>query len=122
MLRMYLTGEVQVETADRLLRESQLGGPQGRFVFAYLVTERKQAVAQSDLADALWPESLPVSWTLSLSAILSRLRPRLGGVRPPRARINANAFACSQLTPPGQTRADAESALPSPPSHESPIP
>src|SRR6266851_8118937 len=38
MLRIYLTGEVQVENDGRLLRESQLGGPQGRFVFASLVS------------------------------------------------------------------------------------
>src|SRR5260370_1970802 len=111
MLRIYLTGEVEVENGDRLLREAQLGGPQGRFVFAYLVTERKQAVAQSDLADALWPESLPVSWTLALSAIVSRLRARLGGVGLPRARIIGNAFGCYQFTPPGETWVDVEAAL-----------
>src|SRR5260370_6262028 len=111
MLRIYLTGEVQVENDGRLLRESQLGGPQGRFVFAYLVTERKQAVAQSDLAEAVWPESLPTSWTLGLSAIVSRLRARLGSVGLPRARIIGNAFGCYQFTPPGETWVDVEAAL-----------
>src|SRR5260370_41470942 len=111
MLRIYLTGEVEVENGDRVLRESQLGGPQGRFVCASLVTERKQAVAQSDLADALWPESLPVSWTLALSAIVSRLRARLGGVGLPRARIIGNAFGCYQFTPPGETWVAVEASL-----------
>src|SRR5216684_119558 len=111
MLRIYLTGEVQVENGARLLRESQLGGPQGRFVFAYLVTERKQALAQSDLAEALWPESLPASWTLALSAIVSRLRARLGGVGLPRARVIGNAFGCYQFTPPGEAWVDVEAAL-----------
>jgi DNA-binding SARP family transcriptional activator len=111
MLRIYLTGEVQVENDGRLLRGSQLGGPQGRFVFAYLVTERKRAVTQSDLADALWPESLPASWTLALSAIVSRLRARLGSVGLPRARIIGNAFGCYQFTPPGETWVDVEAAL-----------
>ena len=111
MLRIYLTGEVQVENGGRLLRGSQLGGPQGRFVFAYLVTERRQAVTQSDLADALWPESLPASWTLALSAIVSRLRARLSGVGLPRARIIGNAFGCYQFTPPGETWVDIEAAL-----------
>src|SRR5450759_5816725 len=86
MLRIYLTGEVQVENGARLLRESQLGGPQGRFVLAYLVTERKRAVTQGELAEALWPETLPPSWTVALSAIISRLRSRLatlGLVRSP---------------------------------------
>src|SRR4029077_11850097 len=111
MLRIYLTGEVQVENDSRLVRVSKLGGPQGCFVYAYLVTERKQAVTQSDLADALWPESLPASWTLALSAIVSRLRARLGGVGLLRARIIGNAFGCYQFTPPGEIWVDVEAAL-----------
>jgi DNA-binding SARP family transcriptional activator len=111
MLRIYLMGEVQVENDDRLLRESQLGGPQGRFVLAHLVIERKRAVTQSDLAEALWPQSLPASWTLALSAIVSRLRTRLGSVGLPRARIIGNAFGCYQFTPPFNTWVDIEAAL-----------
>src|SRR5258708_2500776 len=111
MLRIYLMGEVQVENGGRLLRESQLGGPQGRFALAYLVTERQRAVTQSELAEALWAESLPASWTLALSAIVSRLRSRLAGVGLPRSHIIGNAFGCYQLTPPGETWADVEAAL-----------
>jgi DNA-binding SARP family transcriptional activator len=110
-LRIYLTGEVQVENGGRLLRESQLGGPQGRFVLAFLVTERKRAVTQAEIAEALWPESLPASWTLALSAIVSKLRSRLGGVGLPRSHIIGNAFGCYQFTPPGETWVDVEAAL-----------
>jgi len=74
-------GEVQVENGDRLLRESKLGGPQGRFVLAHLVIERKRAVTQAELAEALWPDSLPASWPLALSAIVSRLRASLAHSR-----------------------------------------
>ncbi len=111
MLRIYLAGEVQVENGDRLLRESKLGGPQGRFVLAHLVTERKRAVTQAELAEALWPESLPASWTLGLSAIVSRLRASLATVGLPRARIIGNAFGCYQFTPPGETWVYVEAAL-----------
>jgi len=111
MLRIYLMGEVQVENDGRLLRESELGGPQGRFVLAHLVTERKRAVTQSELAEAVWPESLPASWTLALSAIVSRLRSRLAGVGLPRSHIIGNAFGCYQFTPPGETWVDVEAAL-----------
>jgi DNA-binding SARP family transcriptional activator len=111
MLRIYLMGEVQVENAGGLLRESQLGGPQGRFALAYLVTERQRAVTQSELAEALWPESLPASWTLALSAIVSRLRSRLAGIGLPRSHIIGNAFGCYQFTPPGETWVDVEAAL-----------
>jgi DNA-binding SARP family transcriptional activator len=111
MLRIYLMGEVQVENGDRLLRESKLGGPQGRFVLAHLVTERKRAVTQAELAEALWPDSLPASWQLALSAIVSRLRAGLASVGLPRGRIIGNAFGCYQFTPPGETWVDVEAAM-----------
>jgi SARP family transcriptional regulator, regulator of embCAB operon len=102
---------VQVERDGRLLRESKLGGPQGRFVLAYLVSERKRAVTQSELAEALWPESLPASWTLALSAIISRLRSRLATLGLVRSHIIGNAFGCYQFSPPTDTWVDVEAAL-----------
>src|SRR3989442_13230014 len=100
MLRIYLAGEVQVENDGRLLRESQLGGPQGRFVLAHLVTERTRAVTQSELAEALWPGTLPASWAMTLSAIVSRLPSRWAGLGLPRSRNLGNAFDGFQVTPP----------------------
>jgi SARP family transcriptional regulator, regulator of embCAB operon len=111
VLRIYLTGTVQVELGQRLLSESQLGGPQGRFVLTYLVTERERAVTQGELGEALWSDTLPPSWALALSAIVSRLRARLAGVGLPRNRIIGNAFGCYQFTPPGETWVDVEAAL-----------
>ena len=111
MLRIYLTGEVQAERGGRLVRETKLGGPQGRFVLAYLVSERKRAVTQSELAEALWPEALPASWTLALSAIISRLRSRLATLGLVRSHIIGNAFGCYQFTAPGETWVDLEAAL-----------
>lgn len=111
VLRIYLTGTVQVELGQRLLNESQLGGPQGRFVLTYLVSERERAVTQGELAEALWSETLPPSWALALSAIVSRLRARLAGVGLPRNRIIGNAFGCYQFTAPGETWVDIEAAL-----------
>jgi SARP family transcriptional regulator, regulator of embCAB operon len=110
-LRIYLSGEVLVELGERLLRESKLGGPQGRFVLAFLVTERKRAVTQAELAEALWPDALPASWALALSAVVSRLRSRLTGVGLPRSRTIANAFGCYQFSPPGEAWIDVEAAL-----------
>ena len=111
MLRIYLTGEVQAERDGRLLRESKLGGPQGRFVLAYLVSERKRAVTQAELAEALWPESLPASWTLALSAIISRLRSHLATLGLVRSHIIGNAFGCYQFSAPTDTWVDIEAAL-----------
>lgn len=111
MLRIYLTGEVQAERDGHLLRESALGGPQGRFVLAYLVSERKKAVTQAELAEALWPESLPASWPLALSAIISRLRARLATLGLVRSHIIANAFGCYQFSAPSDTWVDLEAAF-----------
>jgi DNA-binding SARP family transcriptional activator len=111
MLRIYLTGEVQAERDGKLLRESTLGGPQGRFALAYLVSERKRAVTQAEIAEALWPESLPASWTLALSAIISRLRSRLATLGLVRSHIIGNAFGCYQFSAPTDTWVDIEAAL-----------
>jgi DNA-binding SARP family transcriptional activator len=111
LLRIYLSGEVQAERDGRLLRESKLGGPQGRFVLAYLVSERKRAVTQAELAEALWPDSLPPSWTVALSAIISRLRSRLATLGLVRSHIIGNAFGCYQFSAPADTWVDLEAAL-----------
>ena len=111
MLRIYLTGEVMAERDGKLLRETKLGGPQGRFVLSYLVSERKRAVTQGELAEALWPDGLPASWTLALSAIISRLRSRLSTLGLVRSHIIGNAFGCYQFSAPAHTWVDVEAAL-----------
>jgi DNA-binding SARP family transcriptional activator len=100
-----------VEHGKRLMRESQMGGPQGRFVFAYLVAQRKRAVSQSELADAIWPGAVPISWDMSLSAIISKLRTQFGKLGIDRSRIIGYAFGCYQFTPPAETWVDVEAAL-----------
>src|SRR5207245_10962668 len=82
-----------------------------RFCPSHRVVERKRAVTQAELAEARWPESLPASWTLALSAIVSRLRAGLATAGLPRGRIIGNAFGCYQFTPPGETWVDVEAAL-----------
>ena len=110
-LRIYLTGEVQVEHGNRLLRESKLGGPQGRLALTYLVMERRRAVTQSELAEGLWPGALPSSWALALSAIISRLRSSLASIGLQRTRIIPHAFQCYQFNSPDDIWVDVEAAL-----------
>jgi DNA-binding SARP family transcriptional activator len=110
MLRVYLAGEVQVEHGELLLRESQLPGRQGRLAFAYLAAERERAVSQSELADLLWPEGAPPSWTVAMSAIVSKLRVRLASVGLPRSEIVAQALGCYQLRLPPGAWVDLEAA------------
>jgi DNA-binding SARP family transcriptional activator len=110
MLRVYLTGEVQVEHGERLLRESQLPGRQGRLAFTYLAAERERAVSQSELAELLWPDGVPPSWTVALSAIVSKLRSRLGGAGLSRSEVLVQAFGCYQLRLPAGAWVDLEAA------------
>ncbi len=100
MLRIYLTGEVAVERGEHLLRDGDLAGRQGRLALVYLVSERERAVTQSELAELLWPDSLPPSWPVALSAVISKLRQKLATVGLDRDRIIANAFRCYQFRPP----------------------
>jgi len=106
MLRIYLAGEVAVENGEQLLREADLAGRQGRLALVYLVAERERAVTQSELAELLWPDSLPPSWPVALSAVISKLRQRLGSIGLDRDRSIANAFRCYQFRPPGEAWID----------------
>jgi SARP family transcriptional regulator, regulator of embCAB operon len=110
LLRIYLTGEVAVERGSQLLRDADLAGRQGRLALVYLVSERERAVTQSELAELLWPDSLPPSWPVALSAVISKLRQKLGTIGLDRDRIIANAFRCYQFRPPNETWIDLEAA------------
>ena len=110
MIRIYLAGEVAVENGEQLLREADLAGRQGRLALVYLVAERERAVTQSELAELLWTDSLPPSWPVALSAVISKLRQRLGSIGLDRDRSIANAFRCYQFRPPGEAWIDLEAA------------
>jgi SARP family transcriptional regulator, regulator of embCAB operon len=110
LLRIYLAGEVAVERGERLLREADLAGRQGRLALVYLVAERDRAVTQAELAELLWPDSLPTSWPVALSAVISKLRQKLATLGLDRDRIIANAFRCYQFRPPDDTWIDLEAA------------
>jgi DNA-binding SARP family transcriptional activator len=110
VLRIYLAGEVAIERGEQLLREADLPGPQGRIALVYLVAERQRAVPQSELAELLWPDALPPSWPVALSAVISKLRNKLSLVGLDRDRVIPNAFRCYQFRPPPDTWIDLEVA------------
>jgi DNA-binding SARP family transcriptional activator len=110
LLRIYLTGDLAVERGERLLRDADLAGRQGRLALVYLVAERERAVTQSELAELLWSDSLPPSWPVALSAVISKLRQKLATLGLDRERIIANAFRCYQFRPPADTWIDLEAA------------
>ncbi|HEX6348231.1 MAG TPA: BTAD domain-containing putative transcriptional regulator [Candidatus Dormibacteraeota bacterium] len=78
MLRIYLTGEPSLLADGRLITAGDLPRRQGRLAFAYLVSERARPVSHGELADALWPGSLPAAYETALSALMSKLRALLG--------------------------------------------
>jgi len=73
-LKVFLTGRVAVETDGAVIDEAQLGGRQGRLLFAYLVAERSRPVPRDELAEAIWGESPPATWEKALTVIASKLR------------------------------------------------
>ena len=74
VLQVRVCGGVEVEADGRCCPTRSSGGRQGRLVLAYLVCERHRAVRREELAELLWAEQLPESWSASLSAVVSRLR------------------------------------------------
>jgi DNA-binding SARP family transcriptional activator len=73
-LRIYLTGDIAIESGARLLCERQLPGPQGRHLFAMLAAEHTRAVGHDELAEELWGPTPPAAWATSLKALTSRVR------------------------------------------------
>ena len=97
LTRVYVTGRVEIESGEKLVREQQFPGRQGRIIFAYLVCHWQRAVTREELADALWPESLPGSWEAALHALVSKLRGLLKGVVGPEAINLTSAFGSYYL-------------------------
>jgi SARP family transcriptional regulator, regulator of embCAB operon len=110
LVRVYVTGEVQVEHGETLVRESGLVGRQGRLVFVCLALERERAVDGAELAELLWPDHPPPSSALALSAIVSKLRTALGRLGLSRSEVIASAFGCYQLRLPPDAWVDVEAA------------
>lgn len=79
-MRVYLSGELVVETPSGVLTGADLPGRQGREVLALLGTRVETPLARSAIAEALWGSARPPSWDAALSAIVSKLRGALARV------------------------------------------
>src|SRR6266496_2536454 len=101
-LKVFLTGRVAVETDGAVIDEAQLGGRQGRLLFAYLVAERGRPVPRDELADAIWGESPPATWEKALTVVASKLR----GLVAEDGITLTNAFGCYRLDLPEGTWVD----------------
>jgi DNA-binding SARP family transcriptional activator len=75
--RIQLCGRLIARIAGKRVEEA-LPGRQGRLLFAYLVTHRRQPSPRTTLIDALWPGGAPAAADNALSALLTKLRSALG--------------------------------------------
>ena len=107
---MYLLGDVCLVCGDHAVRADRLPGKQGRLAAAYLVSERSRPVPRDELADVLWPTSLPRSFDVAVSAIVSKLRAAFAELGLPRG-VLAAAGGCYQLNLPADSWVDLEAAI-----------
>jgi len=101
--RIQLCGRLTANVEGRRVEEL-LPGRQGRLLFAYLATHRRQPAARSELMEAVWPTNPPGAADTALSALLTKLRSVLG----------SNTIAGKheiRLVLPSDTWIDTEAAL-----------
>ncbi|MGO9877407.1 MAG: AAA family ATPase [Acidimicrobiia bacterium] len=76
--RVRLAGALSVTSGSVRLDGGRFPGRQGRIVFAALILAAARPVERDRLAEIVWPNTLPRSWTRDLSVIISKLRALLG--------------------------------------------
>ena len=109
-VRVYLTGRVRVVRAGALIDERDLPARQGRILFAYLLCHRQRPMTRAELADALWPRSLPDAWESSLNALVSKIRGILKRVDPESPWTLGSAFGAYVLRVSDDAWIDREAA------------
>jgi DNA-binding SARP family transcriptional activator len=108
--RIYLTGSVTIEHGDRLVREREFPGRQGRIAFAYLALRRHGTVQRDELVRAVWPDEAVKQADGGLDPILSKLRATLRSAGLPDAGIAARAGTVA-IDLPSATWLDIEAAM-----------
>lgn len=109
-LRIYLTGRVCIEAGGTLLAHSAFPSQQARLAFVYLADGRSRPIPRTELAEALWPSTLPPSWDTSLSALISKLRSLFAGIGLDGATTLSSAGGCYELQLPPTAWVDVEAA------------
>jgi WD40 repeat protein/DNA-binding SARP family transcriptional activator len=69
-----LAGRIAIRVDDAVLDERALPGRQPRLAFASFVLERGRALSRDELAEILWPEGRPETWSTALRGVVSRVR------------------------------------------------
>ncbi|MGI8808524.1 MAG: BTAD domain-containing putative transcriptional regulator, partial [Acidimicrobiales bacterium] len=102
-----LLGRLTIVVDGKRADDARLGDL-GRKAFAYLVLERHRPVPRDELADALWEEGLPATWTAALRGVLSRLRATLADAGLDGPDVIRSQVGCYQLKLPVDAGVDVE--------------
>jgi EAL domain-containing protein (putative c-di-GMP-specific phosphodiesterase class I)/DNA-binding SARP family transcriptional activator len=88
--RIELLGRIALGR-EGTMRDGNLPGRRAELVFAYLAAEHHRVVSQDELADALWPDTLPDSWSAALRSVVTEVRRYLeeAGLNPAEALTTA---------------------------------
>lgn len=109
-LRIYLTGRLCIEYAERVLGENAFAGNQDRLAWAFLVIERDRSVHRDELMRALWGDEPPPSSERALSAVLSKLRASLERLEPAECTVCSEPGGAYRLRLPPAAWVDVEAA------------
>jgi len=80
--------------------EQRFPGRQGRIVFAYLAAQNGRPVPRDELADLLWADELPATWTKALGVLMTKLRALLEECGIDGSTALTSAFGCYKLSLP----------------------
>ena len=109
--RVFVCGELIVQSDAALLRESDFPARQGRRLWAYIVVNRHRPIGRDELADAVWGDDISESWSSGLNALASRMRARLRTLHVERELALQGSAGRYTLTLSADTYVDVERAL-----------
>lgn len=109
-MQIRLIGEVDLVASDRSVGGDTFGGRQPRLAFAYLVLQRTRLVPREELADQLWPGTLPRTWATALRGIISRVRAVISEAGLDGTSALTTAGGCYRLELPAMVEVDVELA------------
>lgn len=106
MIRVYLSGQMTLESPSGRSMAADFPGQQGREAFAFLAMRESLPVSREVLLDALWGDDPPSSAEGSLNSIVSKLRRLLTELGLDAARVLRYQSRCYELTLPAGTWVD----------------
>ena len=106
-VKVGLLGRLVIDVDGKQADDARLGDL-GRKAFAYLVLERRRPVPRNELADVLWGEDLPATWTAALRGAESRVRSNLADAGLADPAVLRSASGCYQLQLPAGVDVDVE--------------